>query len=427
MLNSYLKKLSLVNIFILFYLFIFIFTPRLYMPFSIVHIFTIISLFYLLTEYREIFFVIVNSSKLRVFLVLHCFLIIYTLIINISTSGDFSTTYWAAHTIFEVLPCAIFISILCINRNYDLNRFYDTILVIGMLQVGFVVLSILFPELRNWIIEGTDPDQGRKDLKALYDAVGLLRMNGLATGYFYSMPLFQGLCVIIAFVLGESRSSRYYFLIPFYLFSIAVNARIGLVSILIVPFITFFLKFKNRLFKKIVFMIFLSLLSLLVVQVIKYKAENSSSFDNWVWVNSGIKEITSFYHGELGENMYNLSRTSIMPEGVELFIGSGEEQPRGKESDIGYISNLHYGGVIYSMLLYIPYLWLIMKYNSANLIEKTINVSIIFYLLIANVKGNVFNPNEVIKGILILIVFSITAAHLQMKRTREVSAGSCTN
>jgi hypothetical protein len=292
-----------------------------------------------------------------------------------------------------------------------------------MLQVGFVVLAMLFPELRDWIIKGAGPD-----LVELYGNIGIFRLYGLSSGYTFSMPLFQGLCVIISFALGAFRSSRYYFLIPFYLFSIAVNARIAIISIFIVSFITFFFKFKTHPFKQIFSIIFISLLVLLVVQIVQYEAENSSSLNSWVWFNSGIKEIISFIGGEPIGNLSYLTDTMwFMPEGIDLFLGSGKKAFGSyRSSDIGYVVNLHYGGVIYSMLLYIPYLWLLMKYSRANLIEKTINVSVLFYLFIANAKGNIFTPNEFIKGVLILIVFSITARQFQMKRSREASTRSCT-
>lgn len=423
MLKSYFDKFNLVNFFILVFLFLFIFTPRLYMPFSMVHILTTISLYYLLTKYRKSFLGIMNSSKLSFFLILHCFLIAYTFAISLP-SGDFSTTYWATTTIFEVLPCAIFISILCINRNYDLNRFYDIILAVGMLQVVCVVLSMISPDLRDWMIESS----GSPNLLDLYEQVNIFRMYGLAAGYTFSMPLFLGLCVIISFVLGVFKSYKYYFLIPFYLFSIAVNARIALISIFIVSFVTFFVKFKTNPYKQIFNILLISLLVLIVVKIVGYEAEKSSSKNSWVWFNSGIQEVTGSYDSESGGNLYYLTDTMwFMPKGLDILLGSGENvYDRSYESsDIGYVVNLHYGGVVLSILLYLPYLWLLMKYNSANLLEKIINLSVVFYLLIANAKGNVFMPNEVIKGVLILLVFSITAEHLQMKRAREVLAGPC--
>jgi hypothetical protein len=411
--NSFLKKRDLMMLFILFFLFLFIFTPRLYMPFSVVHILTIISLYYLITKRRKFFIGIVNSPKLRVFLILHCFLIIYTFAINFLSTKDFSATYWAASTVLEVLPCSIFISILCITQNYDINKFYNIILTVGMLQVACVILSMIFPGLRNWMIESS----GSPDLMALYGNIGMFRIYGLATGYTFTMPLYLGLCVILSFVLGMFRSYRYYFLIPFYLVSIAVNARIAITSLFIVSILTLVVKFRSNPFKQILNIILLVFFIIIVVQIVDYQAVKSSSLNGWVWFNSGIKEITNYYHGEVGGNLAYLTDSMwFMPRGINLLLGSGENAAG---SDIGYVINLHYGGLVLSILLYLPYLWILMKYSSANQIEKIINLSIIVYLFIANAKGNLFMPNEVIKGVLILIVFSITTAYLQMHRLKQ--------
>ncbi len=419
MFKSYLNSMNLTNISILTFIFLFIFTPRFYLPFSVIHLFTIISLYFLLTKYSNTFYFVMILSEIRVFLMLHLALISYTLFINYLSSGDFSSTYWATSTILEVLPCSLFLSILCIKNNFDRYKFYDFILIVGVLQVICVVLAFIFPELRNWMIESS----GSPDLLDLYEQIGIFRLYGLTTGYTFSMPLYLGLCVIISYVLGAYRSYKYFLLIPFYIFAIAVNARIALVSLFIAMASVFYLKFKLNPYKQLATVISIIITVFIFAQIVEYEASISSTRNGWVWFFSGIQEVTSLFSGELIEGGLSdlTGKMWFMPQGIDILIGSGENVFGGinRSSDIGYVVNLHYGGLVLSVLLYLPYFWLIIESCRSDIIEKNIHISIALLLVIANFKGNLFMPNEVIKGVLLLIVFSITYTHHQLRKTRK--------
>ncbi|TLU81971.1 MAG: hypothetical protein FDX21_10485 [Chlorobium sp.] len=399
--KNFSEKWSLINILAYTGIFLLIFTPRLYMPFSIVHILAIVSWIYLLTKYRKIFINIVSCPELFLFILIHCVLIIYNLCVNFLLTKDFEKTYWSFNLVFEVLPCVIFFSIIFINKGYDLNRFYGVILIVGFLQVLCVVFSIIFPDIRNWMISSS----GSIGLTDLYQEVGSFRIYGLSGGYTYTMPLYLGLCVIISFVLGVFSSYKYYYLIPLYLLSIAVNARIALISLFIVAVIIFIVKFRRKFFSNIIGFAFISLLIIAVINFVDTKSTNSTSIDSWVWVNSGIQEISNYYNGEATGNLSYLTDSMwSMPDGMDLLIGTSI-RPLG--SDIGYVNDLYYGGLVYSIILYSSYLFLFSRYNKKNIIEKVVNLSVICYLLLTNIKGEVFYPNDLIKGVLLVIIFSI--------------------
>ena len=416
--------LTLKNIPIICFLFLFIFTPLVMLPFNIIHILAIVSLIFLLSVYSKRFFQIIKLPELFVFITLTFFLTIYTIALNSLSTKNFGSTYYAASTILEVLPCAIFISFVFLEHKIDLNKFYDIILLIGMLQVTCVILTMIFPGLREWIIANS----GSEGLEDAYEAVKLFRMYGWARGFTFSMPLFQGLCVIIAFVLGTYKSSKYYLLIPFFIVSIAVNARIALICLFIVPCVVFFFRFKMHPIKQIFSISFVFLALFFMVQMIQYMAEYSSSYDIWFWLNQGIKEIISFKEGEATGNLYALTdKMWFMPNGIyELIFGTGENVfgRSYMSSDIGYIVNLYYGGLVFSIVLYLSYFILLIKYYGNNIIEKNISVSIILYLFIANLKGNVFKPNEVINGVLLLIVFSIAFRKFYQTRITDIHDAS---
>lgn len=402
------KKSSFVKILMSFFLFLFIFAPTVTLSFNIRHIPAIISLFFLLTKYKKRFFQILESSELFVFITLIFFITIYSFALDPFSTENYRISFSYAVAFLEILLCAIFVSFCLLEHKINIKKFYDIILLIGMLQVACVLLTMIYPSLREWIIK----DLYNQGFIGVYDEGVSFRIYGLASGYTFSMPLFQGLCVIIAFILGSYESSKYYLLIPFFLVSIAVNARVAFISILIVPFVVFFFRFKKQPIKQIASILFMAFSILIMVKFIQYMAVNSSLSDVWYWLNEGIDELLNLREGEKTGNISNLADMWFMPKEIyELIFGTGENVfVRGHmNSDIGYVRNLYYGGFVYSIVLYCAYLFLLIKYynNSMTEIEKNISITIILYLFAANLKGNVFVPNEIISGVLVLIIFSI--------------------
>ena len=108
---------------------------------------------------------------------------------------------------------------------------------------------------------------------------------------------------------------------------------------------------------------------------------------------------------------------------MDFLFGTGQNifGREGDSSDIGYVINLYYGGLIFSLLLYLAYFILIMAfYKGGSVVEKNISICLLVYLAIANVKGNVFIPSELINGIVLLIVFSIISKSYKLKSASRV-------
>lgn len=392
--------------------FLFIFTPTALFPFANLHLLTFVSLVFLFSKYLKSFLSIIKLPEVLIFVSLHLAIILYSLILDTFTSftsqhyKQYVTAFLSARTVIEILPCAIFISIFFLAKKKDTIYFLNFILAVGVLQVFCVIASLLLPDLRSWIME----NQGGQNVYDVYDAVKSFRMFGLASGYTYAMPLFLGLCVIISYGIGTYYSSKYYYLIPFYLFSIAVNARIALISLMIAPAVVLALQFKNQFLKQTCNIVFILLVTLCLVQVVKYNAENSSTFNAWVWLYSGIEEFVSFKGGEATGNLESLTDTMwFMPKGVNLLFGTGENVfgLYSLSSDIGYVINLYYGGVVFSLFLYASYTVFIFLCIGKTPIEKYLKYSILIYLYFANLKGNAFNPSDLTFGVILISLFAL--------------------
>ena len=419
--KSHSKILARRNIFVAAFIFIYIFVPLVLLPFNVMHILAAISLLFLCTRYQEKLPEILSNRVLRVFLVLHFAMGIYVFLLSALTSGDFSALYYALVTVFEILPCAIFISVVLLDRRIDLSQFYDIILGVGLMQVLLVALTWLMPGLREWVISSS----GSAGLEEVYQVVREYRIYGIARSYTFAMPLFQGVCIIIALTLGAYRSPKYYLLVPFFFISIVLNARIGLIALFVGPAVIMCFKFWKTPLRQVLNLLVFGVVLYLGILFIQYKSEDGSSLGSvFDWLNTGVEEVTSLLiEKEARGNLEVLKSMWILPSGMDFLFGTGQNifGREGDSSDIGYVINLYYGGLIFSLLLYLAYFILIMAfYKGGSVVEKNISICLLVYLAIANVKGNVFIPSELINGIVLLIVFSIISNSYKLKSASRV-------
>lgn len=410
MLTNNISKSGLIKVLMYCYAFLVIFTPPALYPLANLHLLAIVALYFLLTKYSNEFSAIIRFPELKIFTSLHVVIIIYSIIQDTFTS--FTSQYYSKYgtaivsfiTIAEILPCAIFISIYFLRQKTKITDVANVILAVGVLQMLCVILTLLLPDFRNWTIASFTS----QDVSGAYEMMNKYRMFGLAKGYTFSMPLFLGLCVIIAYILGTYTSSKYFYLIPFYLASIAINARTALISLLIAPAVIFALQIRKNILKEACKLLFICLIIGCVVLIIKYNADNSSTFNAWVWLNSGIEEIVSLKGGEATGNLESLTDVMwFMPKGTDILFGTGEFVfGRGyQSSDIGYVINLNYGGIFMSLVLYSSYLIFIWQSIGKSPIENALKYTICIYLLFTNLKGNVFTPHDLTIGVIIIAVY----------------------
>lgn len=421
------KLLSLKHVAIYIYIFLFIFTPFIIPSSNIVHVLAAIAYLNLFIKYKQAFFKVLRLKQFRIFLLINFFLILYTIFLGFFTVGDFSNTYYLTSTCVEIFPIGIFISLALLRMKASGSDILNVLLLIGLIQCIFVLASFLSPTFRNLTLTFF-PKEGNFDV--VFSALGEYRMFGLTRFYTFSMPLFMGFCIIISFVLGVYKSSSFFFLIPIFSFAIITNARVGLLAIPIVIIVVFFARFRQSFIKQILMLTAIIFISAVTISYIKEMSDSSMTYNIWTWLNDGIKEILLFSKGERSGNMELLANTMwIFPEESDLFFGTGFNLfgQFNRSSDIGYVLNLYYGGILFCSLLYIAYFNLLSKYNDQNKIEKVIFISVLILLFTANFKGTVFRPNELIHAVLLLIIFSVTSRYFNTKlRKKKILPGDQT-
>ncbi|MFC2098093.1 hypothetical protein ACFLSI_07155, partial [Bacteroidota bacterium] len=254
-----------------------------------------------------------------------------------------------------------------------------------------------------------------------FSDISKFRAFGLARGYMYSMPLFQGLCIIIATILGTFKNRKYFLLIPLYVFSISLNARVGLISIVAIIGALLFIKQKGLFFKQIISVLIICVSIYFFIEFVEKKAEKSLGMNTWIWLHKGFTQVADFREEQSYGAIYNLKNMWFLPDFEYFIFGTGEVpygQSGKRNSDIGYVQIFYYGGVLYSILVYMAYISITRRLikNSHNQ-EKILYVAILFYLFAANFKGLAFVAAEHNNGIILIYVFNIIKDKINFQRT----------
>ncbi len=402
------------------FVFLFIYMPLFDFPFNILHLLAIISYLYILNKYYYLARSTLKHTGLKIFILYHIISIFFVLFLFIFFSGDILYSYRHFLIVFEIIPISIFISFQLIKLKFDKYAFYNFILLIGVIQVGIVLITFLYPTVRYLIME----KYMSTNIEERFSIVSGFRAFGLSRNYMYAMPLFQGLCIIIAVILGMFKSKIYYFLIPLYVFSIALNARIGLFSLVVVSIVLFLSSRRGAFYTKI-FSVLIILISIyFFAEYVKTRAVSEREFTTWVWLDRGFQELPFLGDGRKEGVISTLSTMWFLPD-IEYFIfGTGHipfHQKVTQNSDIGYVQIFFYGGIIYSLLVYMAYITItidLVKKSPAE--EKVLFMSILLYLLLVNIKGFAFNSGEHINGIILIYVFTIISSKLN-SQSRNLS------
>lgn len=235
------------------------------------------------------------------------------------------------------------------------------------------------------------------------------RGYGLSAGLTFDYGMIQGLA--LSYCLFQ-KSKRSLLLIPIFLISILFNARTGIVIPALVLFYLLFIRLKIRywMLAGILYVAFVSIMAT------DFFYENLRTF---MWLEKGFEEITDSSNSATFDT---LDRMIIWPSSIEGWIwGTGEDlfnNRYGRNSDIGYILQLNYGGLllcffILSWLLVI--LFRVKKY--ANKQYFIVVFFIIFAIVLGNYKGDIFSSNILTRVLLLLYVYSVYGSCIYIKKS----------
>ncbi|MEI3469149.1 MAG: hypothetical protein V8Q76_10790 [Bacteroides intestinalis] len=235
------------------------------------------------------------------------------------------------------------------------------------------------------------------------------RGYGLSAGLTFDYGMIQGLA--LSYCLFQ-KSKKSLLLIPLFLVSILFNARTGIVIPALVLFYLLFIRLKIRywMLAGILYVAFMFIITT------DFFYENLRTF---MWLEKGFEEITDSSNSATFDT---LDKMVIWPSSIEGWIwGTGEDlfnDRYGRNSDIGYILQLNYGGLllcffILSWLLVI--LFRVKKY--ANKQYFIVVFFVVFAIVLGNYKGDIFSSNILTRVLLLLYVYSVYGSCIYMKRS----------
>lgn len=346
--------------------------------------------------------------------------VIYCFMIVAFTNQDFISLYGYSSILLEVLPCSIFLSLYLKKHALSYEYLIIILMNIALLQALIALVMLANPDIRALSILIQKSNNKDFAITQTLSYWSSLRMFGLANGYMFSMPIFQGVMASIALLFAFKKSFLYLLYIPPLLFSIIINARIGLIiflacSIFVLIHIVASYKFRLLLMGTI-YICFIYFLFTFIMDLISFYSPLTSA-----WFLHPLEIAQNLITGQNEvEELFPIKGMTIFPNGIGIIIGTGENIFRGKgvnfvNSDIGYINDLFYGGLVTVVLLYSTVLIYIFASFKKGLLFKLISTIMIISLFVANIKGFAFCPNEFFNSFILLATGAIIL-HPEMVR-----------
>lgn len=318
------------------------------------------------------------------------------------------------------------------SNETHLENLISSLFVIIIIQFIIVLISLLSPSLRDFFnLYLLKPPPKMVDEDTFFY---IRRGYGIASGYAFSYPLFNGFVMSLAlwsFMATHKKLKKAIYLIyaATAIIPITLNARVGLIA---VPcFLLSFLLIKpfklNFIIKRAQLIVAILLLSLpLYFLITNYF--NSSTID---WLLVGIKQFTLAFTFNFEEVRYlqGFSNEAYVPE--DLLFGDAtylfQNEILYRRSDIGYINYFYFGGILYSLLLYGTFTWFFIKVllESKDIKTRGVILSTLIMFFIANIKGMIFYDSELTRGFFLLLIFILMDAntlnqHKQKNHSREL-------
>ena len=240
------------------------------------------------------------------------------------------------------------------------------------------------------------------------------RVYGIASNYTFATPIFHGILGTLAVIYAIFKNKKYILYLPFIIIAIVLNGRTGffiLIFGIILTFAYFLLKmnYMKKVLKTILVFLPIAIISLILL--------NTVFGDIFDFTRRGINDVINLLNGEKTGNFDILYSDYLnMPE-VNPIFGEGY-RPHGSDipdwvsnqyrTDIGYVNDYIMGGILYMILLYVPYIKFILYKPKGSIsdIDKSINHLfsgfMILTLMIVGIKGEPLRATIIVSGIVYL-------------------------
>ena len=304
-------------------------------------------------------------------------------------------------TISIIIDCfflSFFFVLICERLRPKKNIyqiFYELSIIASLISVILFLNPYLNEVVRNNFFLG--------DVTAAHFA---FRCFGIAAGLSFDYSIIIGLA--LCYCLIKNKIMCEYLLIPIFLFTCLINARTGIIMPLLLFVFVLFFRFKLSY----------CLLIALIVSGVSFLTTTEffiKNMESFMWIGEGLLEISDLFLGTSnasGSTIDTLSSShTFFPANLsDWILGSGENVYFGKSrrSDIGYIIQLNYGGIIYMLTIWGSLLYpIIHSYGKISKRDFSFLCFILLTLIICNYKGSLYNTNGVLRIYFFLYVYSL--------------------
>ena len=282
------------------------------------------------------------------------------------------------------------------------NLFYWTVFVASLLTL----LMFLSPSFDSFYRSFGIEDIERYDsFEQRYRLFGI--SENLAFTYAYVLGFFGGYTLLIL-------KKNFTLIIPFFLFTLGVmlNARIGFLAIIFYVIYLFFIKRDTK--SIVTICLFVSVILLFVNQYFEGVVDLLTFNKNWVM--EFFYEISDLLFGTnylaVGSGTIETLTTSfvIWPDNLfQWILGRGESLflKQGMNSDVGFILQLNYGGIIFVLQLMVLMTFLFYRLYKNLGIEHWFFLFFFFSFFLLNSKGFIFAATPGGRLLFLLYVYFI--------------------
>lgn len=341
-------------------------------------------------KYKRVFFS-EYMPEVKIFLAI----IFYTFLVKLSTSSD---TIYAQTNIFLLieslfnaftLACLLF----WVFEDKVERVFFWCSVIASLISVYLIVNPGLNDFVRNSLLV---PE---RDLEAGFFS---FRSFGISESLLFTYPVSLGIASCLSLEYAK-KQPIYYLFLPVLLVAIMFNARIGFVPVLV------YLGYRIVLVRDI--SLVFRFAALLGIGILLLKASGIlEEYEATVtWLMDGFTEVINLLTGKEGDKKGNvdiLSTMIIFPKTIlGLVFGTGKDVyllSSVGHSDIGYILQVYYGGIIYLVLLLSFIFSISRRLKRSNTQHRWFNYVFIATVLLCNVKGYFITTNSGMRTLMLL-------------------------
>lgn len=376
--------------------FLVLYQPALF-SFNILHLLSVVSIIYLYRNRKEILGYL--ASTYLFFVGMNVVYLMYIAVVAIRSGTIMFGLYSAFLYIVELQLCAFFVFVLCKKSQVLLK---DALITAGLMQAVLALIAMILPPVQNAIIN-------------LYVRNGFpiettwfagKRFFGMSAQLTFTMPVVQTILGVWCLKdLNYKENTVKKILCAGVLFlSALINARITIV-VLAIGAVYLVIRHRHYL-KTLPRRYYLIAACALAVCVFLVWIISPVTFS---WIFQGVADIFSLFTGSevdgsyfetlFGEFIFFPERISelLLGTGINIFSGSILE----RRSDVGYIIDLWYAGLVGCVLKYIPCvisLWKSGKYDHFAYFLLAV-------VAVVNVKGIAVENNELMAFITLFLLY----------------------